>query len=66
MPYSREAEYTHHRRKDPDEFVLNTIRTVPISHTNARKRYPAGTLARVWKSRKTGKWVIQSVLILIR
>jgi len=62
MPYAQ-AEYIHERRKDPRKLVRGTFRTVPISHTNARVRYPAGTQAIVGKSRKTGNWVIQSVLI---
>ncbi len=62
MPYLS-AKYTHKRRKKPKELVRKTFKTVPITHTKARKKYPKGTLARVGKSKKTGNWVIQSVLI---
>ena len=62
MPYER-AKYTHDRRKKPKEIISGTYRTVPITHTNARKKYPKGTLAIVGKSKKTKNWVTQSVLI---
>ena len=62
MPYSS-AKYFHKRRKKPREILRETFKTVPITHTNARKRYPKGTMAVVGKSKKTKNWVIQSVLI---
>ena len=63
MPYSKSAKYTHQRRRPPDDIDPDTWATVPISHTKARKTYPKGTLAVVGKHKKTGNWVIQSILI---
>ena len=62
MPYDR-AKYRHVRYTNPKHLIPATIKTVPISHTEARRKYPYGTIARVGKSRKTQNWVIQSVLI---
>lgn len=62
MPY-KEAKYTHHRRRKPEEIFSETYKTVPVTYTKARKKYPIGTLAIIGKSKKTKKTVIQSILI---
>ena len=61
MPYKK-AKYTHHRRRNPDEFKASSFRTVPISHVSHQKKYPIGTKAIVGKL-KTGKSATQSILI---
>lgn len=61
MPYKK-SKYTHHRRRDPQKFKMESFRTVPISHVPHTKKYPRGTKAIVGKL-KTGFWKTQSVLI---
>ncbi|MDD5453983.1 MAG: hypothetical protein PHW62_00585 [Candidatus Ratteibacteria bacterium] len=62
MPF-KDAKYKHIRRRPPSTLVEGTYYTVPISHTKARGIYPAGTIARIATSKKTGKVVIQAILI---
>ena len=62
MPYKK-SKYKHIRYQNPKNIVKNSFQTVPISHTNSRKKWKNGTLARVGKSKKTKKSVIQSVLV---
>lgn len=59
----KKAKYTHHRRREPDEFKSGSFRTVPISHVPHIKRYPAGTKAIVGKLKETNKSATQSILI---
>ena len=63
MPYSKSAKYTHHRRRPPESIQGNSWATIPISHTEATKKYPKGTLAVTGRSKTTNNWVIQSILI---
>jgi len=71
MPYSRKAKYIHHRRRNPKEFVANTLKTVPISHTNysgtkfkgKKMKAIVGRLKPAFRRYKTKKqWAIQSIL----
>lgn len=62
LPF-KNPEYKHKRYRKPKEIKKDTYKTVPISHTDSKKEWPKGTKARVGKSKKTDKWVIQSVLI---
>lgn len=63
MPKSKKSKFKHKRYRNPKEIKKNTFKTVPISHTDSKKKWPKGTKAIVGKSKKTDKWVIQSVLI---
>jgi len=63
MPYSEEAKYIHKRYINPKEIQDNTWFTVPITHTNSRKKWPEGTLAVIGIKKSTGNQVIQKVLI---
>lgn len=63
MPYKK-AKYKHLKRAPPGDFIA-PLKTVDISHTKARRDYPAGTKAVVGKRKKTKRWGIQSVLIPI-
>jgi len=64
MPYSREAEFYHHRQRHPSEFKKSSLKTVPISHTEYRgKKYAKkGVKAVVGKHKPSGKWKIASIL----
>ena len=63
MPYSRHAKYRHIRYIHPDEIQDGTWLTVPISHTNSKKKWPKGTLAVVGKKKRSGNGVIQKVMV---
>lgn len=55
-----ERKYKRHRKKNPSEFLKNSFRTVPLSHTNYRGKLKGKAI--VGKLKKTGKWEIQSIL----
>jgi len=61
MPYKK-ARYTHKRYTNPRNIVKGTFRTVPLSHTRSKRKIK-NAKAIVGKSKKTGKNIIQSVLI---
>ena len=65
MPF-KNAQYTHLRRRQPSTIEEDSYYTVPISHTKATGKYPKGTIARIGRSLKTGKTVIQAILIPIK
>jgi hypothetical protein len=76
MPYSRKANYRHHRQKPPKQFNKKTLRTVPLSHTDyggkKLKKRGAKAIVGVLKPEfrspkkrggKPRKWGIQSILV---
>lgn len=70
MPYSKKSCFYHKRQKQPDLFIKDTFKTVPLSHTNYRgekyktwKKSGSGAKAVVGKLKKNNKWAIQSILI---
>jgi len=64
MPF-KNAQFTHLRRRPPSTIEEGSYYTVPVSHTKATGKYPRGTIARIGTSIKTGKVVIQAILIPI-
>lgn len=64
MPYSHDAEYRHHRQKDPRSFDKSSFRTVPLSHTDYHgrkfKRYKDKAI--VGYNVYHRRWEIQSIL----
>lgn len=70
MPYGKNAKFFHKRQQKPDQFIGNTFRTVPLSHTDYSgekykkwKKKDSGAKAVVARKKKTKKWGIQSILI---
>ena len=56
--------YFSNRRKKPNTIRKGTFRTIPANKYkgNIRKKYKKGTKFIIGISKKTGNWVIQSVL----
>jgi len=75
MPYSEKAKYKHNRQQPPAKFVKDTLKTVPLSHTDySGKKFNVhgakaitGVLKPAFrkkgKSGKLKKYGIQSILI---
>ncbi len=55
-----EKRYKRHRKKNPNDFVKSSFRTVPLNHTDYKGRLKGKAV--VGKLKKTGKWEIQSIL----
>jgi len=63
MPY-KDANYIHIRRRKPEEIKEDSWKTVPHKNiVKGKRKYPEGTLARIGKSKKTDRTVIQSIMI---
>lgn len=70
IPNSKKARYFHKRQQQPDQFIGNTFRTVPLSHTDYSgekykkwKKKDSGAKAVVARKKKSKKFGIQSILI---
>lgn len=65
MPFSSKAKYRHIERLPLKRFIEDSIKTVPISHTNYKGKMfdVKGAEARVGKLKKTGKWATMTILI---
>ena len=54
------SKYKRHRKKNPDEFIKSSFRTVPLSHTDYKGKLKGKAI--VGKLKKANKWTIQSIL----
>lgn len=60
--YPRQTKnWFRYRQEEPEKFSEKSFRNVPLSHTGYKEKIK-GQRAIVGKLKKTGKWVIQSVL----
>ena len=53
--------WIRYRQEDPDKFIQDSFRNVPISHTNYKGKIKADR-AIIGKLKSSNKWKIQSVL----
>ena len=54
------SEYKRFSRKEVKEFIKNSFRTVPLSHTKYRGKKKGKAI--VGKLKKTSKWAIKTIL----
>ena len=60
--YPRKTKnWLRYRQEDPEKFVKESFRNVPLSHANYKGNIK-GQRAIVGRLKKSGKWQVQSVL----